>query len=218
MSHYLADNKMNARPIWPRRGLYLLTPDERDTTRLLARIRPLLNEGMAMLQYRNKQANADLRREQALALLAMCREYSVPLIVNDDWRLAAEIGAEGAHLGQDDDSLAMVRAALGEQAILGVSCYNELAHAERAAAGGASYLAFGAFFSSGTKPAARRADPSLLGAGKRFGIPMVAIGGITPDNARIVISAGADLVAVIGAVFDAPDPAASVRAFHSCFE
>lgn len=218
MSHYLAGKKMNTRLPWPRRGLYLLTPDEQDTTRLLARVRPLLDEGVAMLQYRNKQADADLRRKQALALLQACREHSVPLIVNDDWRLAAEIGAEGAHLGEDDDSLAIARAALGEQAILGVSCYNELAHAERAAADGASYLAFGAFFPSGTKPAARRAEPSLLGAGKRLGLPMVAIGGITPDNAGIVISAGADLVAVIGAVFDAPDPAASVRAFHSCFE
>lgn len=202
----------------PRRGLYLLTPDDANTARLLARVRPLLDAGVAMLQYRNKQAGARLRREQARALLAECRARAIPLVINDDWRLAAELGADGAHLGEDDGQLREARAALGQDRILGASCYADLARAETAAAAGATYLAFGAFFASGTKPLARRADPSLLRTAARFGLPRVAIGGITADNARGLVSAGADLLAVIGAVFDAPDPAAAVRALHSCFD
>jgi thiamine-phosphate pyrophosphorylase len=201
-----------------RRGLYLLTPDEPDTGRLLARVAPLLPAGVAMLQYRNKRADPTLRREQALALLPVCRGHAIPLIINDDWRLAAHIGADGAHVGHDDGDLATARAGLGADGILGASCYDQLAAAERAVAAGASYVAFGAFFASGTKPQARRATPSLLLAAAALGVPRVAIGGITPDNGRTLVAAGADLLAVIGAVFDAPDPAAAVRAFQSCFE
>lgn len=208
---------MNVPTIWPTRGLYLLTPDEPDTARLVARVEPLLSEGVAMLQLRNKPATGALLRQQALALLPLCRAHNVPLIINDDWRLAAEIGAAGAHLGESDGALGQARAALGDAAILGASCYGELARAERAGAAGASYLAFGAFFASGTKPLAQRAALSLLRDAARLQLPTVAIGGITPDNAPQVIAAGADFVAVIGAVFDAPDPAARVRAFRNCF-
>lgn len=209
---------MKPQPAWPRRGLYLITPDDPDTPRLLARTGAALAAGPALLQYRNKAAGPALAREQARELLALCRAHAVPLIVNDDWRLAAEIGAAGAHLGQEDGALAEARAALGPDALLGASCYDDLARAGRAAAAGASYLAFGAFFASGTKPGARRADAALLAASAGFGLPRVAIGGITPDNARLLITAGADLVAVIGGVFDAPDPAAAVRAYRRCFE
>ncbi len=200
------------------RGLYLLTPDEPDTERLLARLRPALAAGVALLQYRNKAADAILRRQQALAVLSLCREFALPLVINDDWRLAAEIGAAGVHLGEHDGDLPAARTVLGPAAIIGMSCYDDIARAERAAAEGASYLAFGAFFPSGTKPLARRADPALLAAAARFGLPRVAIGGISPDNGASLVAAGADLLAVIGAVFDAPDPAVAVRAFHSCFE
>lgn len=209
---------MNPIPAWPRRGLYLITPDEPDTARLLARVRPLLGLGAAMLQYRNKQADAALRRKQTIALLGPCREAGLPLIINDDWRLANEIGAAGAHLGADDGDLRAARAASGPGFILGASCYNDPSRAERAAADGASYLAFGAFFASGTKPMARRAELSLLQDAARFGLPRVAIGGITPDNARSVIAAGADFIAVISAVFDASDPIATTRNLVSCFE
>lgn len=202
---------------WPHRGLYLITPDEADTDRLLERVRPALAAGPALLQYRNKAAGDPLRREQARELLALCRSAGLPLVINDDWRLAAELGADGAHLGGDDGSLAEARAALGPDALLGSSCYEQIDRAERAAADGASYLAFGAFFASGTKPGARRADPALLAASARLGLPRVAIGGITPDNAGIVIAAGAGMVAVIGGVFDSADPAASVRAYRRCF-
>lgn len=209
---------MNACPRRMRRGLYLLTPDEPDTARLLARVRPLLAAGIAALQYRNKAANAGLRHEQAQRLLLLCREYGVPLIINDDWRLAAAIGADGAHLGQSDGELSAARAALGDAAILGASCYDDLARAERAAAEGADYLAFGAFFASDTKPLARRARPSLLSDAARFELTRVAIGGIRPDNAAPLIHAGADCVAVLGAVFEAPDPVAAAHAFHSVFD
>jgi thiamine-phosphate pyrophosphorylase len=208
---------MNPRTYWPSRGLYLLTPDEPDTGRLLARVAPLLAEGVAMLQLRNKGAGATRLREQARALLPLCRANKVPLIINDDWRLAADIGAAGAHLGRDDGELAAARAVLGEKAILGASCYGDVVRGEHAARAGASYLAFGAFFASGTKPLAQQAPLSVLRDAAHFELPMVAIGGITPDNARQVIAAGADFVAVIGAVFDAPDPAACVRAFRDCF-
>ena len=209
---------MNRPFTWPRRGVYLVTPDEADTARLRERLAPALAAGPALLQYRNKAADAALRREQAAMLLPLCRAAGVPLLVNDDWRLAAELGAEGAHLGEDDGDIAQARAALGPDAILGASCYNRIEPAHRAAAAGASYVAFGAFFPSGTKPLARRADPSLLADSAVLGLPRVAIGGITADNARSLVAAGADLVAVIGGVFDAADPAAAVRALRACFD
>lgn len=209
---------MSIRIAWPRRGLYLLTPDEPDTGRLLARTRPLLGAGIAMLQYRNKIADAALRMDQAQALAEACRESRTPFIVNDDWKLALAVDADGAHLGEDDGELREARAALGPRRLLGASCYGRLDLAERATTAGADYLAFGAFFPSGTKPGARRADPGLLREAAKFGLPQVAIGGITPDNADSLIQAGADLVAVIGAVFDAADPVAIVRAFNQRFE
>jgi thiamine-phosphate pyrophosphorylase len=209
---------MNAPSNWPRRGLYLLTPDDPDTDRFLARVLPLLADGPVWLQYRNKAAGSTERRRQVEALLPACRALGLPLLVNDDWRLAAETGADGAHLGQDDGSLAEARQALGPVALLGASCYDQLDLARRAAAAGASYVAFGAFFPSGTKPLARRADPRLLADSAALSLPRVAIGGITPDNAPTLVAAGADLLAVIGGVFDAPDPAAAVRAYRRAFD
>lgn len=209
---------MNAPSSWLRRGLYLLTPDDPDTDRFLARVRPVLADGPVLLQYRNKAAAPADRRRQVEALLPACRALGLPLLVNDDWRLAAETGADGAHLGQDDGSLAEARRALGPTALLGASCYDQLALAERAAAAGASYVAFGAFFASGTKPLARRADLQLLADSAVLGLPRVAIGGITPDNAPTLVAAGADLLAVIGGVFEAPDPAAAVRAYRRAFD
>lgn len=202
----------------PRRGLYAITPDEADTQRLLARTETVLRAGVALLQYRNKMANEDLRAEQALALHPLCRRFEVPLIINDDWALAAAIGAAGAHLGEDDGQLALARHELGAGAILGASCYDSLGLARQAVFAGASYVAFGAFFPSPTKPNARRASPDLLREAAALGVPRVAIGGLTPDNARPLVEAGADLIAVISGVFDAPDPAAAVRAYASCFE
>ncbi|MDR0183750.1 thiamine phosphate synthase [Lysobacter arvi] len=204
-------------PPRPPRGLYAITPDETDTARLLHRVHTVLAAGATWLQYRNKAADDALRRTQAQELLPLCRRHGVPFIVNDDWRLAATIGADGAHLGEDDGEIAAARAALGRTAIIGASCYDKLELARRAAASGASYVAFGAFFPSPTKPNARRATPDLLRDSAPLGLPRVAIGGITPDNARPLVEAGADLLAVISGVFDAADPASAVRAYLDCY-
>ncbi len=203
---------------WPPRGLYAITPDDADTARLLARVEAVLQAGATWLQYRNKDADRALREQQARELLSLCRQHGVPLIINDDWRLAAAIGADGAHLGQEDGELAAARATLGAEAILGASCYDDLALAQAACAAGASYVAFGAFYPSLTKPNARPAALDLLRNSAGLGVPRVAIGGITPDNARPLIAAGADLLAVISGVFDAPDPVAATRAYLACFD
>jgi thiamine-phosphate pyrophosphorylase len=205
-------------PHWPSRGLYAITPDEPDTNRLLARVETVLRAGASWLQYRNKAASDDLRAEQALVLQSLCSRFKVPLIINDDWALAAAVGAAGAHLGEDDGELALARHELGAGAILGASCYNDLKLARQAAFAGATYIAFGAFFASPTKPNARQASPDLLREAAALGLPRVAIGGITPDNARPLLEAGADLIAVISGVFEAPDPTAATRAYLSCFE
>ncbi|KAF1691337.1 thiamine phosphate synthase [Pseudoxanthomonas koreensis] len=199
------------------RGLYLITPDEADTARLLARVAPLLGEGVTWLQYRNKAAGAALRHEQAFALQALCSRAGVPLLVNDDAALAQAVGAAGAHLGEDDGDIAAARARLGDGAILGASCYDDLELARRAVAAGASYVAFGAFFPTTTKATTRRATPALLREAAVLGVSRVAIGGITPDNAAPLVEAGADLLAVVGGVFDAPNPVAALHAYLRCF-
>ncbi|WMJ70380.1 thiamine phosphate synthase [Stenotrophomonas sp. 24(2023)] len=200
------------------RGVYLITPDEPDTARLLARTAPLLAAGATWLQYRNKQADTALRHAQASALQGLCMRYDVPLIINDDAALAHAIGAAGAHLGEDDGEIAAARALLGPDAILGASCYDELALAERAVAAGASYVAFGAFFPTLTKRTTRRATPDLLRRSAALGVPRVAIGGLTPDNVGPLIDAGADLLAVISSVYAATDPVATQRAYLAQFQ
>ena len=198
------------------RGVYPITPDDPDTDRLLARVAPVLAAGPALLQYRNKAAGPALREAQARALLDACRGAGVPLVINDDLALALAIGAEGCHLGGDDGDLAAARRA-APGLLLGASCYDDPARARAAAAAGADYVAFGAFFPSATKPLARRATPALLAGAAALGLPRVAIGGVTPDNARPLVEAGADLLAVVGGIFDAPDPAAATRALAALF-
>lgn len=200
------------------RGVYLITPDDNDTARLLAQVRPLLAAGATWLQYRNKQADAALRHEQAAALQALCAGAGVALIVNDDPALARAVGAAGVHLGEDDGDIAAVRALLGPDAIVGASCYDQLPLAQRAVAAGASYVAFGAFFLSRSKAGTRRAHPDLLRQSAALGVPRVAIGGITPDNAAPLVAAGADLLAVISGVFAEHDPVAALHAYRRCFE
>ena len=199
------------------KGLYLITPDDPDTASLLARTAPLLAAGATWLQYRNKTAGDALRHEQAVALQSLCRQAGVPLIVNDDVRLAKAIGAAGVHLGEEDGDIAAARALLGAEATIGSSCYDQLQLAEAAVAAGADYVAFGAFFPSRSKAGTRRATVDLLSQAASLGVPRVAIGGITPDNAGSLIEAGADLIAVISGVYDAPDPVASVHAYLHCF-
>ena len=199
------------------RGLYLITPDDDDTARLLARTAPLLAAGVAWLQYRNKRAGDALRHEQASALQGVCVQAGVPLIINDDVRLAKSIGAAGVHLGEDDGDIAAARLLLGNHAIIGASCYDQLSLAESAVAGGANYVAFGAFFPTRSKTGTRQADVGVLAEAASLGVPRVAIGGITPENAGPLVDAGADLVAVISGVYDAPDPVAAVHAYRRCF-
>ena len=203
---------------WPRRGLYAITPDEADTQRLYERVDPVLDAGgVALLQYRNKSADAALRLDQALMLRLLCECYGVPLIINDDIALSKAIAANGVHLGEHDGDIAAARATLDSSSIIGVSCYDSLNRARSLAEAGADYLAFGAFFPSVTKPDARCANLSLLGDAKRFGLPLVAIGGISPQNVRALCDAGVDLIAVISGLWDEPDPVRAAQAYITAF-
>jgi thiamine-phosphate pyrophosphorylase len=199
-------------------GLYVLTPDENDTRVLADKVSAVLAGRPALLQYRNKLADRVLKREQAAALVRLCRGAGVALIVNDDLELALEVGADGVHLGREDGDLAYARQALGPGRILGVSCYDEWSRVEAGVAAGADYVALGAMFASATKPQAVRASFDLLEQVRReFAVTVVAIGGITLANVPQIVSAGADLVAVISDVFNADDPGARVRAYGELF-
>lgn len=200
-----------------RSGLYLITPDDPDGDRLLARALPLLPYA-SCLQLRNKVMDADGLRSVGSRMRDACAEAGVAFIVNDDPRLAQALAADGVHLGEHDGAIVEARTLLGEGAIIGASCYDDLQRARGAVAAGADYIAFGAFFPSTTKPGTRRATIDLLRDSAGLGVPRVAIGGITPDNARSLVAAGAELVAVISGVFDATDPVAASRAYLSCFE
>ena len=200
-------------------GLYAVTPDLADTADLCRRVCAVLDGGARVLQYRNKTASPELRLEQAHALQRLCQSRKVALIINDHLELALQTGAAGLHLGGDDGDLVAARTALGPDRLLGASCYDRLELAERALAAGADHVAFGSFFASGVKPGAVRPPPALLGEAKhRLRAPVVAIGGITAANAKSLIDAGADAVAVISAVFAAPDVEAAARDIQSLFE
>ena len=199
------------------RGLYAITPDVSSTEELERLVGQALEGGIALLQYRNKVADAPLRREQAGMLLRMTRTKRVPLIVNDDVALAAAIDADGAHVGRDDGEVAAARRALPGK-LLGASCYASLEAAETAVREGADHVAFGSVFASSTKPGAGRAPLDLFARARGLGVPLVAIGGITIGNASGVIAAGADCVAVIADVFGAPDIAGRAAAYRRLFD
>jgi thiamine-phosphate pyrophosphorylase len=195
-------------------GLYAITPDEPRTEILVAKVTQALRGGAAMVQYRNKAAGPELRYEQGRALAKVCRAAGARFIVNDDLALALALDADGAHLGADDGDPKQARQCLGQGKLLGASCYNRIELAQAAVQAGADYLAFGSVFSSGTKPGAVRAALSLIAeARQRFALPLVAIGGITLENAPQVFAAGADVIAVISALFDARDIATTAAAF-----
>ena len=199
-------------------GLYAVTPDTDDTPGLLAKVEAALAGGARLLQYRNKTADAALRLIQGRALLALCCEYQVALIINDHLELALALDAHGLHLGSDDGQLPEARARLGAGKILGASCYRSVESALEAQRSGADYVAFGGFFPSTVKPRAARAPLTLLqDAKQRLSVPVVAIGGITLDNAPQLLAAGADGVAVISALFGAPDIRAAARGFAALF-
>lgn len=200
----------------PRSGLYAITDGPR--TDLIDAVAAALRGGAALIQYRDKSDDAMRRHAEAGALVRLCAVHGAPLIVNDDVELAAACEAAGVHLGEDDADVAHARAVLGPQALVGVSCYDSLERARTAAAAGADYLAFGAFYPSPTKPRARRASLELLHAARPLGLPLVAIGGITPDNAKPLIEAGANFVAVVSGVFAAADPEAAARTYAQAFK
>jgi thiamine-phosphate pyrophosphorylase len=191
------------------RGLYAITPDGPDVH---DKVKRALEGGIALLQYRRKQASS---LDEADALLALCRRHGVPFIVNDDVELALRIGADGVHLGRDDGDLAAARAKLKGK-LLGASCYDRPELAQEAVAAGVDYVAFGSVFPSPTKPGAVRAPLSLFE--NALDTPVCAIGGITLQNAPQVISAGADMLAVISDLFDAPDIARRAAAYGKLFQ
>jgi len=207
---------MTAKPFPRLRGLYAISDGPRMD--LIDACAAALAGGAAVLQYRDKTGEHERRLHEASALQALCARHRVPLIVNDDIGLAAAVGAAGVHLGEGDAPIGEARARLGRAAIIGVSCYDSIERARQFAALGADYLAFGAFFASTTKPDARVAAPHLLREAKALGLPLVAIGGITHDNAPLLIEAGADAVAIISALFGAPDVRAAARRFADLFD
>lgn len=201
------------------KGLYAITPDEQDTDILLAKVEAALQGGIGILQYRNKLVDHKLKTQQARALLPLCRHYQVPFIINDSIKLCMTLDADGVHLGADDGNLAEARARLGNGKILGASCYNRFDLALSAQQLGADYVAFGACFVSNTKPNAPVAGLHLFTQAKaELHVPAVAIGGITLENAPLVIAAGASSVAVINAIFNADDVKLISQQFTKLFQ
>lgn len=201
---------------FPRRGLYAVTQTEgKPIPQVLREVEAALKGGAAVVQYRDKNPlDAVYLGGQ---LLALCRAYRAPLLINDNAELALELGADGVHLGRDDGGVAQARLLLGANAIIGVSCYNDAGKALNMQAQGADYVAFGRFFPSGSKPMAAPAQLDTLQRARRsLRIPIVAIGGILPENGGQLLAAGADLLAVIGGLFD-NEPEAAARAFLALF-
>lgn len=193
------------------RGLYAVTPDEPDTGALVAAVAAALRGGARAIQYRAKSLPAPLRHAQALALAAACRAGGGLLVVNDDADLASAVAADGVHLGRDDGDVATARERVGPHALVGVSCYDDLARARALVAQGADYVAFGSLYPSRVKPHAVHASLDLVRAAAALPVPVVGIGGIDATNAAQVIRAGAAAVAVVTAVFGASDVEAAAR-------
>lgn len=199
-------------------GIYAITRETPDTERLLGEVEAALTGGVAAVQYRDKSDDVARRHAQASELVALCRGFDVPLIVNDDLRLADLADADGVHLGRDDGSVREARIILGPGKFVGASCYQSLDLAVAAQAAGADYVAFGSFYASSTKPAAGRAAIDLLQrAAQQISVPIVAIGGITRANAPDLLDAGADGLAVLSALFDAPDVRAAAHELNRLF-
>jgi thiamine-phosphate pyrophosphorylase len=201
----------------PIAGVYGLTPDGIDSDDLSAAVEAALVGGVRVIQYRNKTATPAQRLRHARTLRQLCSARAA-LIINDDVELAVAVRADGVHLGRDDATIADARARMGSRAIIGASCYDSLQRAAAAAAAGAAYIAFGSFFASSVKPDAVRAAPALIAQAKaRWSLPVVAIGGITADNAAPLLTAGADAIAVVTALFAVADITAAARRLAALF-
>lgn len=200
------------------RGLYLVTPDWDDTTKLVSVTEQALKGGVSLLQYRHKTASEILRREQASALQALCRKYKTPFIINDHIELCLEIDADGIHVGGTDKAVADVRAMIGARKILGASCYGDLALAQAAEKAGASYVAFGGFYPSKVKKYPVTTPPTIVSDWKAQGkVPSVVIGGMTRDNSASLVKNGADMVAAISSVYLADDAEKAAQEFTALF-
>ncbi|MGH8377462.1 MAG: thiamine phosphate synthase [Gammaproteobacteria bacterium] len=202
------------------RGLYAitdsrLTPDEK----LLPAVEAAIRGGARLVQYRDKTDEKTRREREARALVQLCHDHEVAMIINDDANLAATVGADGVHLGQHDAPLQEARVQLGPRAVIGVSCYGSLEQAVAAVHAGADYVAFGSFFSSPTKPEAVSAPLSLLKeARQRLNVPICAIGGITPENGAALVAAGADMLAVISGLFAQENIEAAAHRYMQLFK
>jgi thiamine-phosphate pyrophosphorylase len=200
-------------------GLYAITDDSLLHGRLDAAVEAALQGGCRIIQYRSKLADVTRQQEEAVTLLRLCKRYGALLLINDNVELARSTGAHGVHLGQDDMPITEARALLGKGAVIGITCHNSLPLALQAERDGADYVAFGRFFPSGTKASAPPADLQILeDARNTLRIPLVAIGGITLDNAPAILEAGADMLAVVGDVFNAADITNRVRAYCELFK
>jgi thiamine-phosphate pyrophosphorylase len=200
------------------KGLYAITPDMADSNSLLLKTQLAIEGGAFMVQYRSKIQDRDVKIQQCAAILRLCREYKIPCIVNDDVDMCRVLEADGVHLGKKDDNIAEVRSILGEDAIIGSSCYDQLNRAKLAQKEGASYVAFGAMFETSTKPNAPRATLELLREAKsQIQIPIVAIGGITMNNAHDVIETGIDAIAVINSLYESNSIKETAETLSSMF-
>jgi thiamine-phosphate pyrophosphorylase len=200
------------------KGLYAITPDMADLNTLIQKTQLAIEGGAFMVQYRSKIDDRDAKMRQCSAILRLCREYEIPCIVNDDVDMCRVLEADGVHLGEKDDNIAEVRHILGEDAIIGSSCYNQIERARQAQKEGASYVAFGAIFPTSTKPQAPRATLELLKEAKReIQIPIVAIGGITVNNAHDVTKTGIDAIAVITSLYEAKTIKETAETFSKMF-
>ncbi len=210
------NNTANREPVATPRGLYVLTdPALIPDAELVERVGEAIRGGAAAVQYRDKRPDPGGHLERARALREITRRLGALLIINDNPQLAVQVDADGVHLGRDDPDIERARAVVGRRAI-GVSCYNELERAVDAQGRGADYVAFGSFYPTRTKSGTVAASPDLLRrAGRALRIPMVAIGGITPENGAALIAAGAEALAVVSAVFAADDPKQAAERFKS---
>ena len=203
----------------PAAGLYAITDSALHRGPALEQaVTRAITGGARIIQYRDKSDDAARREREAANLLAVCRSHGVPMIVNDDVELALRIDSDGVHVGRDDTALSNARARLGDDFIIGASCYDQVVLAESAQANGADYVAFGSMFASATKPGAVRTEVSVIEhARRRIDLPIVAIGGITPDNGASLLEAGADMLAVVRGVFGDADPESAARRFAALF-
>lgn len=200
------------------RGLYAVTDTALLQGRLLPAVTAAVAGGAGIVQYRDKSSEHARRLQEACALRRLCHDHGALLLINDDVELALQSSADGVHLGQSDTALALARQQLGAGAVIGITCHDRSDLAMAAIAGGADYLAFGAMFASATKPQARVCPLGMLSTPLPASLPRVAIGGITPDNVRSIIDAGAHAVAVVASLWNAPDIRARARQFSQEFD